>query len=188
MAALIFKDRLQNSLNKKEIANLKENYLAMLRSKQFPKIENGDYKTFLNTVKCDHYNIGPYIDITIFEAAYRIVSDMPIFEGVLEPYNGKAIHKDSKVILRLGTMQEKGKGDFSVFEESREKQGEAFNVASSFFRNKMYKTLVKWKNNKLLSFVVFNENCLENESCRIYLENIEKKQKDITFIRVTPLK
>jgi hypothetical protein len=77
--------------------------------------------------------IGPYEHITPFEAANRIASDLVIINGLLQMNDTGKIQEDSIFIVRLGTRHENGKGDFSILTHETVFEGEAFNVAPSFY-------------------------------------------------------
>lgn len=186
MPELLFAKQIEKPLTKTAIKKLKEDYRVALSQKHpFPHFKGTAYPSLLQVLKRDSFTIGPYINITIFEAANRIASDLTLLEGVLQLFKNKSITGSAIVKLRLGTMQEKGKGDFSVFDSGNELQGEAFDVAPSFFKIKLYKTLKKWNDDKTFKYVVFNSDCLDDSSCKTYYKNQKSERSEIVFLGVS---
>jgi hypothetical protein len=134
MPELRLKEEIQEPLTHKDIKALSGSYKALLHEYPFPTIQGSGYEAYLRYLKRERFNIGPYTDITVFEAANRIATDLALFAGVEMLFKKKMIPLDSTVKLRLGTIQEKDKGDFSVIQGRKESQGEVFDVAPSFFR------------------------------------------------------
>ena len=102
--------------------------------------------------------IGPYEHITVFEAANRIASDLVLINGILQLIEEGLEHPEQKISLCLGTKHIKEKGDFSI----GVKQGEAFNVASSFYSSKLQKTLNKW-NRTGLAYILVNHDVFDQD-------------------------
>ena len=185
MAGLVFSDRIKGKLNKDQLENLKKSYLESLEKYPFPKFQDWSYQSVLRELKRDlKKQIGPYTDITIFEAANRIATDLTMMDGILKMFSNGTIGIEDRVEIRLGTMQGKDKGDFTVYsgDEIEKGKGESFNVASSFFRSKMSKTLRSWKGNSSLKYIIFNEDCLNTEKLRVFYENRKQSRKDIEFV------
>lgn len=184
MPDLLLKDKIKNKLSRDLIIKLRKDYLQYLNINPFPAIREKNYHAILKQIKRDTFTIGPYNGITFFEAANRIASDLTLIEGVIQLFDNNYLTLNAEVQLRLGTMQQKDKGDFSVFDKKKEIQGEAFNVAPSFFKNKLYKTLKKWSGRNELKYIVINEDCLEDSSCKTYYENHKTGKPEIIFIMV----
>lgn len=184
MPELLLSEIIKNPLSREELRKVKSNYLDLLKKQPFPEKIGTDYPSVLSILKRDRLTIGPYTDISIFEAANRIATDLTLIEGVLYLFEKKLIGASATVRILLGTMQEKNKGDFSIFENESETQGEAFDVAPSFFVSKLYKTLKKWKGRSDLKFIIFNQNCLDDSSCTKYLKHQESAFPDISFFGV----
>ena len=118
--------------------------------------------------------IGPYKNITPFEAANRIASDLVIINGSLQLI-GSQEPESSVVTLRLGAEHIKGKGDFTI----NKFEGEAFNVAPSFLSTKLYQTRRKWRDNQdLLKYILINEDAFRgrfpNDKKIIIVSNWDK--------------
>lgn len=174
---------IEKELGLLKVKKLYNKYRASLRKSPFNATITGlCVKDVLNILKRKPHKIGPYKDITIFEAANRIASDLTLLEGV-QAILSMPKYKGAKAQLRLGTMQVNGRGDFTIHLGRMELEGEAFNVAPSFYPSKLYKTLEKWKKikNKYkreLSMLVFNIDALANGNkahCEKKLEKIGMK-------------
>lgn len=185
MAGLIFSEKIKKGLNKKELEDLNVNYLESLERFPFPKIQDWSYQSVIKELKRDlKKQIGPYTDLTIFEAANRIATDLTLIRGILQMFSDGIIGIEDNVEIQMGTMQGKGKGDFIVCSgnETEKGRGESFNVASSFFTSKMNRTLRSWKDNSSLKYIVFNGDCLNTEKHRNFFEKLKKRRTDITFV------
>lgn len=171
-------------LTEQSIRQLIESYKALLDKNPFPQVINQNYPAVLSKLKRERFRIGPYEGITIFEAANRIASDLTLLQGVSKLFSDQIISSSAQVQVLLGTMQGENNGDFTIFENGSELQGEAFDVAPTFFKSKLYKTLVKWRDKVGLRFVVFNEDCLEDQGCKTYLEGQKQEHPSLQFIGV----
>jgi len=130
-----------------QLAAVKQEYFELLKENSFPTPPvSGNFCEMLNYFKRKDENnpksIGPYRNITPFEAANRIASDLVIINGLLQLIENRKIEKPV-LTLRLGTTHVKGKGDFTIKLGEEEFEGEAFNVAPSFLKAKLDKTLNK---------------------------------------------
>jgi hypothetical protein len=129
---------------------LKKKYWTLLNAFPFPKPPvSGDAVSMIRYFKRvdpdNHYQIGPYYRLTVFEAANRIATDLVIINGVIQLIESGAEPKKSRCTIRLGNKHVKGAGDFTI----NGKEGEAFNVASSFFKIKFRTTTQKWLSGNL---------------------------------------
>jgi hypothetical protein len=86
--------------------------------------------------------IGPYINLSLFEALNRVASDLVIMHGLKGLIEQVPEHKDAKMTIYFGN-EDSAHGDFEI----GGKHGEAFNVAPSFFDGKMRQTKTKWMGN-----------------------------------------
>ena len=109
--------------------------------------------------------IGAYGNITPFEAANRIASDLVIINGLLQLVEKHKEFKEAIFTLRLGTTHHVGKGDFTIELNGEEYEGEAFNVAPSFLKQKLRNTKLKWNKteqlNSRLNYILVNEEAFE---------------------------
>jgi hypothetical protein len=184
MPELLLANRITNPISKSDLQIVKTDYIDYLNKQPFPQIKSTDYPSVLSNLKRETFSIGPYTGITVFEAANRIASDLTLIEGVLNLFKKKFISHSATVKLLLGTMQVDNKGDFSIFDNGSELQGEAFDVAPTFFKAKLYKTITKWGNDKFLKYIIFNQDCLNDPKCNTYLKNQQKSHPGIGFIGV----
>lgn len=174
-------------LTKLEIEELEKVYRDLLEEMPFKNFESTEYLYVIQRLKREKFQrIGTYMDITIFEAANRIASDLTLLKGVLQLFTGNnPIPASATVQLRLGTIHEKDKGDFSIFfdnnvEDKDGLQGEAFNVA--FLKGKLTNTLKKWANNDKLKYIVFNADCPDKTGLDTL--KVECQKKGIILVSV----
>lgn len=179
------KERISYYLTESEIIELEKEYLDYLNKYPFIQINHSSYSELLEKVKRSRYNIGPYENITLFEASNRVATDLTLFEGVKNLFKTNLVSSNSKILIQLGTMQIKEKGDFSVNNSGEDLEGEVFDTAHTFFRNKLYKTLKKWKGYNRLKFIVFNKDVLEEDKCKRYFENRQSEYSGIKFLPVS---
>jgi len=90
---------------------------------------------------------GPYIGVSLFEAANRIMTDLVILFGIKKILSGEIPNLEifSKFIVELGNEND-NPHDIVSYSSGKTLIGEAFNVAPSFFnvkKNKSYKKLLK---------------------------------------------
>ena len=184
MAGLVFSAVIKDRLKKDQLDSLKKSYLESLEKYPFPQIDDWSYQSVIKELKRDlKKQIGPYTDITVFEAANRIATDLTMMDGILKMFSNGILEIQDMVEIRLGTMHTKGRGDFTVFrKDESEQEGESFNVASSFFQSKMQKSLKKWENKSSLKYIVFNEDCLSTDKLCLYFEKLKQDRQDIEFV------
>jgi hypothetical protein len=147
-----------------ELEAVKKEYFGLLELNKFPKspvCQNFSDMIYYFKRKDEKnpISIGPYKNITPFEAANRIASDLVIINGLLQLVKEKKL-ENVLFTLRLGTTHVKHKGDFTIKIGMEEFEGEAFNVAPSFLKAKLQKTKSKWKE-KELSYILINEDAFE---------------------------
>jgi hypothetical protein len=162
-----------------ELYSLRSEYIELLTKNKFPTPPvDGDPIRMIHYLKRkeeeNSLNIGPYRHITPFEAANRIASDLVIIAGLIQLVNEGKEPANSIITIRLGTKHQQDKGDFII----NGKEGEAFNVAPTFFSGKMYQTKAKWKkiidkdNLINLSYILVNAEVLNGEKS-IKMNNTE---------------
>lgn len=149
----------------KGLAALKNEYFALLDENKFPIAPlSGGFFEMIDHYKRKNENepnaIGPYKNITPFEAANRIASDLVIINGLIQLVHDKKL-ENALFTLRLGTTHVKDKGDFTIKIGMEEFEGEAFNVAPSFLKTKLQKTKSKWIG-KNLSYILINNDAFES--------------------------
>lgn len=163
--SLFDRDKLSD-LNYKELNIFKTTYLKLLTDNPFPLSPNsGSHYEMINFLKrkdeSKPVKIGVYENISPFEAANRIASDLVILNGLLQLIATNKEIKNAKFTLRLGTTHHVGKGDFTIKINDEEFEGEAFNVAPSFLKQKMRKTLKKWEGSQRLRYILVNVEAFE---------------------------
>lgn len=147
----------------------KEKYFGFLNDNPFPTPPNtGAYFEMIHYLKRKDINnpqkIGPYQNITIFEAANRIASDLVIINGIIQLVQDNPLLENACFTLRLGILHEKGKGDFTIHFEDEDFEGEAFNVAPSFLNVKLRNTISKWNKDEnvgKLKYILVNDGAFE---------------------------
>jgi hypothetical protein len=154
----------QDSISYGDLLLLRKEYISNLKKYKFPSPpKDGEIietiKYFKRKDSENPITIGVYNNITPFEAANRIASDLVILNGIIQLMEQDYEPKNSIITVRLGAMHIPGKGDFTI----NGYEGEAFNVAESFLSTKLYQTRKKWKNSKLkLKYILINAEAFKN--------------------------
>ena len=132
---------------------------------------------------------GPYPNVTFFEAANRIMSDLVILHGVAGLLKqDKFPFKEYKVEFGNENhndfdLQASSSTDFLI--------GEAFNVAPSFFQGKKSHALKKLKNKGSKAnyqILMFNSDAIDASYCpkhrkdKIYYVVVDVSSKSVTVI------
>ncbi|MBQ0909752.1 hypothetical protein KBJ98_13645 [Flavobacterium sp. F-328] len=148
------------------LMNFKSYYLQLLNDNPFPEPpKSGSFHDVITYLKRKNQSqalkIGAYENITVFEAANRIASDLIIINGLLQLVEKNKNLKNALFTLRLGTTHHVGKGDFTINCNGEELEGEAFNVAPSFLKQKLRNTINKWKHNHQLKYILVNTEAFE---------------------------
>ncbi len=129
-------------LDKNNIDNAILNYKILL--KDFPtSIIAKSPLVLLTKIKREKIKLGPYPNVTLFEAANRIMSDLTILLGVKKLLQGEITEIDfNKYLIELGNEDNNG---FDITASNNEYKliGEGFNVAKSFFQPKKTSALKK---------------------------------------------
>ncbi len=166
-----------------DLKKIQQEYYSLLKNKFQPPPSSGECIEMIHYLKRkdEHkpVKIGPYENITPFEAANRIASDLVIIKGLLQLIELEKNLLSAEFTLRLGTMHEKNKGDFSIKTNKGSYEGEAFNVAPSFYKDKLNQTLSKWRKIKekhhvhLKYMLVNNESVIKSDYQRLLNEGIK---------------
>ena len=148
-----------------QLLALKNEYHKHLRNNRFISFQS-EY-SILEVIK--HYKrrdkedlkVGPYSNISFFEAANRIASDLVIIKGLLQICKLNPKLKEKKFTLYLGSRHKKHMGDFLI----GNKHGEAFNVAPSFYKSKIGRTISAWRDKSKkkfnLNYIFVNDDAVE---------------------------
>ncbi|MBV4458991.1 hypothetical protein KVG96_13600 [Pseudomonas sp. COR58] len=117
-------------------------------------------------LKRDRLGHGPYPDVSLFEAANRIMSDLVILHGIAALLKNKHFPFD-EYIVEFGNENRRA-FDIQAFSPIGSLAGEAFNAAPSYFNNKKNSALKKLQTKAA------------NEHYRIIMFNAEAPGKTIT--------
>lgn len=150
-----------DNISFEQLILLRKKYWQLLEKYPFPIPPNSGecvdmLRYFKRTNKATRGNIGPYSGITVFEAANRIASDLVIINGIIQIIGDGLEPEESLITVRLGNKHIKNKGDFTI----NNKEGEAFNVAPSFYNGKISMTNSKWKDVPL-AYILVNAEVFE---------------------------
>jgi hypothetical protein len=165
---LMYED-FENPLSYDDFITAKEKYFEYLKRNK-PEIKSAQtIFDLIENVKRSPVEIGPYQNISVFEALNRIGSDLVLLDGTEKLFkDGVVKNKPSKVLLRMSTI----KGyDFEVhFENQPTIYGEAFNASPSFCNTKMRQAIDKFiKDGKEAGIVFVNEEV--SDTINKYLNN-----------------
>jgi hypothetical protein len=130
----------ERTLNKENIDCILREYAASVE-KVGESIQGVKGRALLELLKRQKVNIGPYPNVTLFEAANRIMTDFVIYNGVKWLLENKVFPFESYTV-ELGN---ENKNDFDITAEREGVTliGEAFNVARSLFQGKKSSMLKK---------------------------------------------
>ncbi len=176
-----------NSLSKENIDQIIQRYLALIENVG-DSILNMKGLKLLEALKRDAVCIGPYPDVTLFEAANRIMTDLVILYGtkwLLDhhtfPFN--------EYMVEYGN---ESKNQFDIRAQSRNGTliGEAFNVAPSFFQGKKSAMLNKLRSSVAdYKLIMFNHDAVSIEyepkpASNEYFVRVNIRE---TYSKITPL-
>jgi len=103
-------------------------------------------------------NKGPYIGISLFESANRIMTDLVILYGIKDLLIGKYKHINFPEYLVEYGNENKNNYDIVANFNGKKLVGEAFNVSPSFFQSKKYISLKKLRKNKESNIILLMYN------------------------------
>ncbi len=155
-------DFLQRCLNKDNIEATIFEYKKKLQELPLT-IEANDLLDLMNILKRQKIGKGPYPNVTIFEAANRIMTDLVLLNGVKMLLNG-AINeiKFHEYNVEYGN-EDNNEHDITAIENGKKLKCEVFNVAESFFQTKKAKSLKKLRDNKNdedILLIMFNKDAV----------------------------
>lgn len=137
-------------LHNKNIDEAIQAYKTLL--KEIPlKIEAKDLLSLMKSLKRDKIGKGPYPDVSIFESANRIMTDLVILFGAKTILNGEIeeLKEVSELLVEYGN---ENKNAHDIIGKTNNGNvlfvGEAFNVATSYFAPKKSSTTKKFKESK----------------------------------------
>lgn len=132
----------ERKLTQSNVGELLQNYASSVENIG-ASIQGQTGRTLLENLKRGKVGAGPYPDVTLFEAANRIMTDLVIYTGVKWLLDND-IFPFTEYTVELGNEDNNG---FDIRAEANSKTliGEAFNVAPSFFQGKKSAMLKKLK-------------------------------------------
>ena len=185
---LLYK-QFKDPISKDDFLIAKQLYLDALEENPYAMIKHKDIYELITNIKRSPGKIGPYQDISVFEALNRIGSDLVLLSGTTKIFNGDTeINVPAKIQLRMGNTHG---FDFEVHTKSKGKiYGEAFNAAESFCKSKMRDAIHKlMKNNpdkKAKHAIVFINQEVEDiiENYKNKYENADEKKDTKDSIKI----
>ena len=130
----------ERTLTKANIDSLLREYAASVEEVG-ASIQGIKGRALLESLKREKVKVGPYPDVTLFEAANRIMTDLVIYNGVKWLLENEVFPFDSYNV-EFGNEDNNG-FDLRATSDSASLIGEAFNVAPSFFQGKKASMLKK---------------------------------------------
>ena len=163
-------------LNKESIDDAINDYRQLL--KEIPlEIQSNDILAFLMELKRGKLEKGPYIGISIFEAANRIMTDLTILYGVKDLLNNKILPIEFLEFEVEYGNENKNEHDIISYSKNQELIGEAFNVSKSFFYSKKSTALRKLKGssrNNAIKLLLFNDDAV-NKKGLLFKDEVNKE-------------
>lgn len=130
----------ERTLTKENVGNLLQKYADSVE-KIGESIHGQTGRALLESLKRGKVNAGPYPEVTLFEAANRIMTDLVIYTGIKWLLENNVFPFTSYTV-ELGNEDKNG-FDIKAESDSHILIGEAFNVAPSFFQGKKSAMLKK---------------------------------------------
>lgn len=138
--------RFQRSLNKSNIDKTIRSYLSSIEKISTSESQLAGIDLFVN-LKRGKLGEGPYPDVSMFEAANRIMTDIVILKGVKWLLHSSVVPFD-EFIVEYGN-EDNHAHDITAENNSSMLAAEAFNVAPSFFQTKKRVSVNKLANSEL---------------------------------------
>jgi len=154
-------------------------YIEIIDSMSNYLISKSSYG-LLHSIKREKINSGLYPNVTLYESANRILTDLVIIKGIrmlLHGHKENIDYREYKVNYGNGAGQEY---DIEAIENSNKLLGEAFNVSKSLFKMKRKKTEMKLKRESNLKYdlvIIYNKDADPSER---YIDLVD----GITYIAV----
>lgn len=120
--------------------------------------------SLFQAIKRDKTNSGPYSDVSLFEGANRIMTDLVILHGVKWMLNNNEIFPFNKYTVEYGN-EDRNENDIESSAGNNRLSGEAFNVARSFFQGKksaMLRKLRKIENQTNYKVILVNSDAIKS--------------------------
>lgn len=131
-------------LKRNEIEDFIDSYLFKVRSISLNLNQENPIELF-TILKRNFINEGPYPNVTIFEAANRIMTDLTILFGLRKLFEGAIPDINfNEYSVEFGN-ENQAENDISAKNNGQKLIGEAFNVSKAFFQIKKSKALKKMR-------------------------------------------
>jgi hypothetical protein len=167
--------QIENKLDRNNIDKIIKLYTDSLKEMDL-KISANNIIELLEKLKRENIDKGPYRNITLFEAANRIMSDLVILFGVKDLLDGKYENINfSQYIVEYGNENNNEHDIIAEDEKTGIKLiGEAFNVSKSFFQTKKYNSLKKLRKNEsknIIKVLLYNMDAVDKNYIPEKIEN-----------------
>lgn len=158
-----------------EFEGAKIAYLKTLEENNYSIKKASNIYELINNIKRTPEKVGPYCNISVFEALNRIGSDLVLLSGTAKLFQEEVEGiKPIKIHLKMGTTHG---FDFEVFlNDDKVIYGEAFNAAESFCKHKMRQAIHKLIDTNATEAIVFVNKDVE-EILKKY-ENKKEKERE----------
>ncbi len=131
-------------LNESNINEVIKDYLKLMDSIPVT-VEADTIFELLSKIKRHTIGSGPYPNVSLFEAANRIMTDLTILYGVKELLDGKIPEiRFDEYKVEFGN-EHNNEHDIEAADSTKRLVGEAFNVAATFFQTKKAASLKKMR-------------------------------------------
>lgn len=154
----------ERNLTSENIAETIKTYTTLLESLKVESFSE-NIIGFLHNLKRKKLENGPYREVSLFEAANRIMTDLVILYGIKAMIeDGRADLKFPAYTVEYGNEDEEDH-DITATDGNRRLIGEAFNVAPSYFPGKSRSALKKLDNSgasNVVRVLVYNQDATGN--------------------------
>lgn len=167
-------DKIPKKLNRHNISDAIDNYNDLLKNIPI-KLESDNVFQMLLDLKRKKLNFGPYPNVTLFESANRIMSDLTILHGVRELLNGVIAELDFEEYEVEFGHDNYNDNDIYASNGRTKLIGEGFNVAKSFFQPKKTSALKKMRkqvNDSDKLILIYNTEAVSKD----YLPKLRKNE------------
>lgn len=171
-----------NYIDQAALEALIEAYKQSLIDYPITQLTANDSFEFIHQVKRVKWQIGPYKNLTVFEIANRIYSDLVVLEGAQKVFeNPKAFQLEDVLDINLLLSNISGY-DLTIRTSAGKVHGEAFNVAPSFFKGKIRTCIKKLEKddevNRALLF--FNSDAISDQKqLETYMMGQKEKNENL---------
>lgn len=130
----ILHEHFNRALSIEKFDEAKKAYLNSLEINKYAIKDANDIYELIDKIKRTPEKVGPYQNISVFEALNRIGSDLVLLAGATELFKKTSKIAVDKIELKMGNTHG---FDFEVSIGEKVIYGEAFNAAESFCKSKM---------------------------------------------------